>query len=90
MASHTLKWAKNAIKKPSLSPIRFPTTGHRIITDTLEEERFAEFKKGQYYPANVGDVFNLDIKLRESSDMSRWMRESHDGSLQQVIVASLS
>lgn len=59
MASCLLKWAKNAIKKPPWSPSRFPTTGHRIITGILDEERFAEIKKGQYYPANVGDVLEM-------------------------------
>lgn len=40
--------------------MRFPTKGFEIITasQALEEERFTGFKKGQYYPVHIGEVFN--------------------------------
>jgi serine/threonine-protein kinase SRPK3 len=39
--------------------MRFPTTGFDLISDaqTLDEEQFDGFKRGLYYPVNIGDVF---------------------------------
>ncbi|EZF32053.1 CMGC/SRPK protein kinase [Trichophyton interdigitale MR816] len=53
-----LKWAKRAIRR-ALSPMRFPTSGFEIVNTSkiLDEERFEEFKAGQYYPVNIGDIF---------------------------------
>lgn len=38
--------------------LRFPTSGFKVIkpSQILEEERFEEFKKGNYYRANIGDI----------------------------------
>lgn len=38
--------------------LQFPTSGFEVIkpSQILEEERFKEFKKGNYYPVNIGDV----------------------------------
>ena len=40
--------------------MRFPTSGFKIVnaSEVLEEERFEEFKTGQYYPVNIGDIFS--------------------------------
>lgn len=39
--------------------MRFPTSGFEIVNTSkiLDEERFEEFKAGQYYPVNIGDIF---------------------------------
>lgn len=54
-----MKWAKSLVRTSPLIPLRFPTTGFEIIhePEVLEEEQFAEFKAGQYYPVNIGDVY---------------------------------
>ncbi|CAI7617682.1 unnamed protein product [Penicillium glandicola] len=53
-----LKWAKTAIRRGPSPALQFPTTGFEVIkpSQILEEERFEEFKKGHYYPINIGDV----------------------------------
>ncbi|KAM5486081.1 hypothetical protein MaudMau93_005155 [Microsporum audouinii] len=54
-----LKWAKRAIRRAPSPPMRFPTSGFEIVNTSkiLDEERFEEFKAGQYYPVNIGDIF---------------------------------
>ncbi|KAJ5209217.1 hypothetical protein N7449_003596 [Penicillium cf. viridicatum] len=53
-----LKWARTAIKRGPSPALQFPTSGFKVIkpSQILEEERFEEFKKGNYYPVNIGDV----------------------------------
>lgn len=53
-----------AFKRPPFQPLCFPTSGFRTVppSEVLDEERFAHFKQGQYYPANIGDV--LDSKYQ--------------------------
>lgn len=53
-----MRWATKALRKPPLVPIIFPTGGFETVPPSvvLEEERFEQFKQGQYYPANIGDV----------------------------------
>jgi hypothetical protein len=53
-----LKWAKTAVRKAPSPPLRFPTTGFDLISDVepLEEELFDDFRRGPYYPVNIGDV----------------------------------
>jgi serine/threonine-protein kinase SRPK3 len=50
--------ARNLFQRP-LKPLRFPTAGYEVVSQNvfLEEEQFNEFKKGIYYPTNIGDVF---------------------------------
>jgi serine/threonine protein kinase len=50
--------AKNLFRRP-LKPLQFPTAGYTIVGQNvlLEEQQFDEFKKGVYYPVNIGDVF---------------------------------
>ncbi|KAL2752046.1 hypothetical protein ACRALDRAFT_1058852 [Sodiomyces alcalophilus JCM 7366] len=54
-----LNLARNSLRRAPLTPLQFPTTGFAIVEDSviLEEERFDEFKAGQYYPVNIGDVY---------------------------------
>ncbi|KAH6662857.1 kinase domain-containing protein [Halenospora varia] len=53
------KWARTAARRASSPPMRSPTTGFNLISDAqpLEEEQFDGFKRGPYYPVNIGDVF---------------------------------
>lgn len=50
---------KNTFRKTPLTPLRFPSTGFSVIKDPyiLEEEQFEEFKSGQYFLVNIGDVY---------------------------------
>jgi serine/threonine-protein kinase SRPK3 len=50
--------ARNLVRKP-MKPLRFPTAGYEVVNQNvlLEEERFGDFKKGIYYPVNIGDIF---------------------------------
>lgn len=43
----------------------FPTGGFETASASkiLDEERFEEFKKGQYYPVNIGDVFGSKCQV---------------------------
>lgn len=45
--------------------MRFPTTGFNVISDArpLDEEQFDGFKKGLYYPVNIGDVFACKYQI---------------------------
>lgn len=55
-----LKWAKGSFRRALSPPIRFPANGFEIVnaSEVLEEERFENFKAGQYYPVNIGDIFS--------------------------------
>lgn len=48
---------KGVSKDPSPA-MCFPTSGFETVrpSEVLDEERFEQFKQGQYYPANIGDV----------------------------------
>ncbi|KAF4633002.1 hypothetical protein G7Y89_g5128 [Cudoniella acicularis] len=83
--SYLLKWAKNLSRKTPLSPLRFPTTGFEIVSDSqvLEEEQLDEFKSGQYYPVNIGDVYASKYqvlgKLGFGTTSTVWLaRNLHD------------
>ena len=54
-----LKWARSALRKTPLPPLVFPSSGFRIVdaSEILEEERFDEFRAGQYYPVEIGDIY---------------------------------
>ncbi|KAF7871896.1 hypothetical protein EAF04_004003 [Stromatinia cepivora] len=59
-----LRWAKPflgrfaSIPRPKF-PLEFPTSNFPTIsaTEMLEEEHFDEFRKNQYYPVKIGDIF---------------------------------
>ncbi|KAK3292975.1 kinase domain-containing protein [Chaetomium fimeti] len=54
-----LTWARGLIRRAPLAPLRFPTAGFETVPTSrlLEEERLDEFKAGNYYPVNIGDLF---------------------------------
>ena len=54
------KLVRDAFRRAPLSPLRFPSAGFPLVRDSilLEEEHLNEFKAGQYYPANIGDVYD--------------------------------
>ncbi|KFZ12966.1 hypothetical protein V501_03950 [Pseudogymnoascus sp. VKM F-4519 (FW-2642)] len=45
--------------------MRFPNTGFKTInaSEVLEEEQFADFNTGQYYPVNIGETFNSKYQV---------------------------
>ncbi|ATZ58480.1 hypothetical protein BCIN_16g02530 [Botrytis cinerea B05.10] len=53
-----LKWARSATRRKPSPPLRFPTTGYELISDAqpLDEEQIEGFKRGLYYPVNIGDM----------------------------------
>ncbi|OQD71476.1 hypothetical protein PENPOL_c001G09681 [Penicillium polonicum] len=53
-----LKWARTAIQRGPSPVVQFPTSGFKVIkpSQILEEERFEQLKKGNYYPVNIGDI----------------------------------
>lgn len=60
-----LKWAKNTLRRVPSPPMCFPTTGFETVnaSEILDEERFEAFKKGRYYPVNIGDVFSSKYQI---------------------------
>ncbi|KAF7173419.1 hypothetical protein CNMCM5623_005636 [Aspergillus felis] len=59
------RWARNTFRRPPSPPMCFPTSGFETVgaSKILDEERFEEFKKGQYYPVNIGDVFSSKYQV---------------------------
>lgn len=60
-----LKLAKSILRRAP-SPTRcFPKSGFQTINASiiLEEERFEQFKKGCYYPVNIGDVLGSKYQV---------------------------
>ena len=53
-----MKWAITAFRRAPSPPVCFPTSGFEVVrpSEVLNEERFEQFKQGQYYPTNIGDV----------------------------------
>ncbi|KAJ5782070.1 hypothetical protein N7457_003844 [Penicillium paradoxum] len=60
-----LRWVTNLFRKAPAPTLSFPTSGFEIISSehVLEEEYFEEFRNGQYYPANLGDVLNSKYQI---------------------------
>lgn len=60
-----LRWARTAIKRGSSPVLQFPTSGFEVIkpSQILEEERFEEFKKGNYYPVNIGGILESKYQV---------------------------
>ncbi|EEQ87765.1 serine/threonine protein kinase [Blastomyces dermatitidis ER-3] len=60
-----LEWAKSTFRRAPSPHIRFPATGFETINASriLDEERFEDFKKGRYYPVNIGDVFSSKYQV---------------------------
>jgi hypothetical protein len=80
MMTSILQTARNLIRKP-LKPLRFPTSKYGVVQQNvlLEEEKF-DFKKGIYYPVDIGDVFASKYqvvgKLRFGVTLTVWL--AHD------------
>ena len=57
-----MKWAGALLRRAPQAPLRFPTTGFEAIpvAQLLEEEMFDEFKAGDYYPVNIGELLASD------------------------------
>lgn len=60
-----MKWAINALRRAPSPPICFPASGFETVrpSEVLDEERFKQFKHGQYYPANIGEVFSSKYQV---------------------------
>ncbi|KAK1139033.1 hypothetical protein N8T08_001337 [Aspergillus melleus] len=60
-----MKWATNALRRGASPPVCFPTSGFETVhpSEVLDEERFEQFKQGQYYPANIGDVISSKYQV---------------------------
>ncbi|EEH04351.1 protein kinase [Histoplasma capsulatum G186AR] len=59
-----LRWAKATFRRVPSPPLCFPTSGFETVSGSeLEEERFEAFKKGQYYPINIGDVLSSRYQI---------------------------
>ncbi|KGO42280.1 hypothetical protein PEX2_079290 [Penicillium expansum] len=80
-----LKWARTTIKRGRSPVLRFPTSGFEAIRSSqiFEEERFEDFKKGRYYPINIGDVlvFKYQVlgKLGFGTSSTVWLARDLDG-----------
>lgn len=55
-----IKLVRNSFRRAPSLPLHFPTTGFPIVRDSvlLEEEHLDKFKARQYYPANIGDIYD--------------------------------
>ncbi|KAK0655487.1 CMGC protein kinase [Cercophora newfieldiana] len=53
------RWVRRVARRSPSLPLQFPAAGFEIINeaDVVEEEQFDEFRAGQYYPVNIGDVY---------------------------------
>lgn len=60
-----MKWATRALQRAPSRPLRFPNSGFETVppSEILEEERFEQFKHGQYYPVNIGDVISSKYQI---------------------------
>ncbi|PYH89295.1 kinase-like protein [Aspergillus ellipticus CBS 707.79] len=62
-----LKWALSTLRRRPIPcpPLCFPVTGYDTVpaNDILEEERFPAFRKGEYYPVHIGDVFHKKYQV---------------------------
>ena len=60
-----IKWAKVVCRRANSPPLRFPASGFETISpsQTLEEERFQGFKKGNYYPLKIGDILRQKYQI---------------------------
>ncbi|PYH71785.1 kinase-like protein [Aspergillus vadensis CBS 113365] len=54
-----LRLVRSSFRRAPSRPLCFPTSGWDTVpvAEILDEERYDEFKKGQYYPVDIGDVF---------------------------------
>ncbi|KAK3687957.1 kinase-like domain-containing protein [Podospora appendiculata] len=64
-AQSLAKWVRTLTRRKPLVPLVFPTSGFELVpeSEVLEEEMFDEFKSGQYYPVNIGDVYESKYQV---------------------------
>jgi hypothetical protein len=80
--SSVLKWARSALRRAPLPPLRFPSAGFEIVppSEPLEEEHLEEFSAGAYYPVNIGDVYHSKYqvvgKLGFGSTSTVWLAKN--------------
>ncbi|OQD73305.1 hypothetical protein PENDEC_c016G01465 [Penicillium decumbens] len=83
--ANIIRWATKALRKPPSPPIIFPTGGYETVppSEVLEEERFEQFKQGQYYPANIGEVltsrYQVIGKLGFGTTSTVWLARDLEG-----------
>jgi len=55
-----IKLMRSSLRRTPLLPLHFPSSDFPRVSDSvlLEEEHLDGFKAGQYYPANIGDVYD--------------------------------
>jgi serine/threonine-protein kinase SRPK3 len=60
-----LKWARIITRRTPLLPLHFPKTGFHVVSDdqALDEEQYEYFRRGLYYPVNIGDVFKSKYQV---------------------------
>ena len=60
-----IKLVTRAFRRAPSPPLCFSTTGFETVhpLEVLDEERFEQFKQGQYYPANIGDVLSSKYQI---------------------------
>ncbi|KAJ5978133.1 protein kinase domain protein [Penicillium viridicatum] len=74
-----------AFRRPPSPPMCFPTSGFETVrpSDVLDEGRFEQFKQGQYYPANIGDVliskYQINGKLGFGTTSTVWLARDFEG-----------
>ncbi|KAL4914955.1 kinase-like domain-containing protein [Aspergillus aurantiobrunneus] len=80
-----MKWATNALRRGASPPMCFPTSGFETVhpSEVLDEERFEQFKQGQYYPANIGKVISSKYqvigKLGFGTTSTVWLARDLEG-----------
>ncbi|CAG8133364.1 unnamed protein product [Penicillium olsonii] len=79
-----MRWASNALRRPPLPPIYFPSGFETVCpAEVLDEERFEHFKQGKYYPANIGDVlssrYQIVGKLGFGTTSTVWLARDLEG-----------
>ncbi|KAE8330624.1 kinase-like domain-containing protein [Aspergillus sergii] len=75
---------KELIQEGSVAPHVFPDHWLRVHpSQILEEERFEDLRKGQYYPVNIGDIFSSKYqvvgKLRFGISSTVWLARDLEG-----------
>ncbi|KAK4237887.1 kinase domain-containing protein [Achaetomium macrosporum] len=50
---------RRVFRRAPWAPLQFPSTGFEVVPESmvLEEEFFEAFKKGDFYPVDIGDLF---------------------------------
>lgn len=59
------KLARSLFRRQPWTPLKFPTSGFEVVKDSIpfEEEQLDGFKRGVYYPVNIGDIFSSKYQV---------------------------